>query len=521
MKTTIVLTVCLQVVLSSMALADDLDSDRDGLSDYWEVHKYLTDPQKKDSDGDGVPDGDWHERREYTYSIRSVVKIIRPVNVEVINDDYQDVRVLAEKEKYIELEVIHYPCADIPVPIKGSRNWEDVAPALKEYVEPGPATNWDDPMRKDLLAELTADGIVVDELTDKQVVERVSSWLISRSRNLDKVFTTYYVYFPDGHPKIYPGLEGAFEHEFNRDKDNYDWTLDQHFDHELLGKGMFYNKTRGSCTSLAVYLTTVLRALGIPTRMVVVIPAIDANDKDQLKMVEKGIHHHKIRQTLLSTYRNQHGFVAHTFNEVYIEGRWRRLDSSQLGADILGSGMGLMTHVHTFSDLSEAGLAATWGLRYGTGGRDEIFQTSNPYCTMEISDRFGLYCEMPNPAPKELRKVTITKVYWFFSDERPGWIKEQSVRKDKHGHMLAHVDASFDELRLIYPKLGKDFMLWAKGHPTLSARAERGYWNSECYIRIPEQEMNKMVKGVPYRLAPANPDRESKWIVNDEVCITR
>lgn len=521
MKTIIIFTLCFQIMFSSISLADDLDSDNDGLSDYREIHKYLTDPHKKDSDGDGVPDGDWHERREYTYTIRSVVKVIRPVNIKAINDDYQDVRVLSEKENYIELEVIHYPCADIAVPIEGNHNWKKITPAFKEYVKPRPATNWDDQMRKDLLAQLKADGIVIDELTDKQVVERVSSWLIGRSRNLNQVFTTYYVYFPDGQPKIYPGLENAFEHEFNRDKDNYDWTLDQHFDYELLGKGMFYNKTHGSCTSLAVYLTTVLRALGIPTRMIIVIPAIDSNDKDQLEMVEKGISHHKIRQSLLSTYRSQHGFVAHTFNEVYIEGRWRRLDGCNLGTGILGSGMGLMTHVHTFFDLSEAGLAATWGLRYGKGNRDSTFRYNNPFCTTEISDRFGLYCDMTNPAVTELRNVTITRAYWFFSDDRPGWIKESAVRRNKDGHMLVHVDVPFDELKLIYPKLDKEFMLSAKGHPTIRARAERGYWNSECYIRIPEEEMNKMVKGVPYRLTLANPDQEYQWIIDKNVSITR
>ena len=35
-----------------------------GLSDFQEIHKYRTDPAKVDSDGDGVLDGEWRERRE-------------------------------------------------------------------------------------------------------------------------------------------------------------------------------------------------------------------------------------------------------------------------------------------------------------------------------------------------------------------------------------------------------------------------------------------------------------------------
>jgi len=375
----------------------DSDTDGDGLSDYDEYCKYRTDPMKKDSDGDSTPDGDWDERREYAYTIRSVVKVMRPCNNAVINDAYQDAKVLSETEKYVELEVIHYPFNNIAVSIKGSRNWKKPAATLKEYVKPGPTTNWDDEMRQALLAELRADGIIVDELTDKQIVERVSSWLISRSRSLDKVFTTYYVHFPDGQPKIYPGLEAAFEGEFNRDKDNYDWTIEKHFDYELLGKGMFYNKTHGSCTSFAVYLTTVLRALGIPTRMIIAIPAIDSNDEDQLKLVEKGISNHEIRQSLLRAFRSLRGFAAHTFNEVHIGGRWYRLDGSKLGVNILSPGMGLMTHVHTFCDLSEADLARTWGWRYGKHKLDSVFQTPNPYRTTELTDYFGVHCELENP----------------------------------------------------------------------------------------------------------------------------
>ena len=59
------------------------DSDGDGLSDFHERHKYLTDPSNADSDRDGVPDGDWLERREFQYTIRSVVQVMRPRHARV------------------------------------------------------------------------------------------------------------------------------------------------------------------------------------------------------------------------------------------------------------------------------------------------------------------------------------------------------------------------------------------------------------------------------------------------------
>ena len=64
--------------LSAVAVASPQDRDGDGLSDFHEVHKYRTDPASADSDGDGVPDGDWFERREFTYVVRSVVQVMRP-----------------------------------------------------------------------------------------------------------------------------------------------------------------------------------------------------------------------------------------------------------------------------------------------------------------------------------------------------------------------------------------------------------------------------------------------------------
>jgi hypothetical protein len=117
--------------------SNQIDSDGDGLSDFQEIHKYQTNAQKKDSDGDGSPDSDWHERREYTYSVRSVVKIMRPCNLEAINDDYQDARVLSETKDYVELEVIHYPFNTNAETIDGRLDWRARSVAMKQWIEPG------------------------------------------------------------------------------------------------------------------------------------------------------------------------------------------------------------------------------------------------------------------------------------------------------------------------------------------------------------------------------------------------
>jgi len=94
---------------------------------------------------------------------------------------------------------------------------------------------------------LGKDGINPDKLTDKEVVDQVSRWLFQRSQ-YRYMFCTFYVGFTDGKPQILSGLEHAFE----REKGDPQWTVQQQFENELLGKSMFNNKTYGTCTSTAV-----------------------------------------------------------------------------------------------------------------------------------------------------------------------------------------------------------------------------------------------------------------------------
>ncbi len=159
---------------------DKADPDSDGLPDFHEVHKYRTDPNQKDTVGQGVSDGDWQQRREFSYSVRAVIQVMPPYSLQAFNDDYQDVRVLKETKEYVEFEVVVYPLNTNAEAIKGNPNWEKDYTGMKEYLAPGITTNWDEQMREDLVGELAKEGIDPDQLTDKEVVEQVSRWLLPR-----------------------------------------------------------------------------------------------------------------------------------------------------------------------------------------------------------------------------------------------------------------------------------------------------------------------------------------------------
>ena len=159
--------ILLYVAIALPTVGEDFDSDGDGLSDFQETHKYRTDPTRRDSDGDGTPDGDWNERREYTYTIRTVLRVLPPINEAEINDDYQDARVLAKTNRYYELEVIHYPLSTCQETIEANSDWRKGAARMVDYVKPGVTTNWDARMHRDILEALAKDGIDPDALRKK------------------------------------------------------------------------------------------------------------------------------------------------------------------------------------------------------------------------------------------------------------------------------------------------------------------------------------------------------------------
>jgi hypothetical protein len=504
----------------------DPDSDGDGLSDFQEVHKYCTDPHKKDTAGKGVSDGQWQQRREFTYSVRAVIRVMPPCNLKALNDDYQDVRVLARKKEYAELEVVVYPLNSNAEAITGNPNWKKDCAGMTEYLAPGITTNWDEAMRNDLLGELAKDGIDPDKLTDKQVVEQVSRWLFKRSQ-YRYMFCTFYVGFPHGKPAVLPGLEKAFE----REKGDPTWTVQQEFEHELFGKQMFASHTYGTCTSTAIYETTVLRALGIPTRMILCIPLADGSDPAQVEMVEKGLTHHRVRcEACLGAMAGRHSFSSHTFCEVFVGGRWRRLNYTVLGQNVLdGHFLGLMIKVNMFKDLSEANLAATWGTRYAKGLRDRVFQHGNPYCLLKASDHFGKYANVPNP-PVEHERLTIEKAYWPESKDASPMVRDMpTAAKPGGARFFVHCREWFENLqyRLFLSLADKNFILRAEGHPDVPCRLSTTFFTSrsrdlrELEMVIAPAEFAKMAKGVAYTLHPVNAAKDYTWKVRDGLAITR
>jgi hypothetical protein len=468
---------------------------------------------------------------ETTYTVRATIRLLNPVNAEALNDPVQTGKIVRKTEQFTDVEFTLYPLLDQPA-ITGNLNWQkdNLAPALAEFTKPGITSNWDDPMRQSLLREFKADGIDIDALDDKAVVEKVSTWLLKRSHYNDKMFDTWFVDFPNGSPRVLPELRRAFEAA----KGDPAWTEKVQFDHELLGRGMFDTRTSGSCTSYAILQATVLKAIGIPTRIVLLTPIVDSNDPQQLDLVRKNIRHNRVRATILQGLPiTGDSFTNHTINEVYIGGNWMRLNYRHLGQPILDRHcLGLTVHTNTVNDWSEANYAATWGKRYGLNLRDEVSKTGNPYRAIDLSDHFGAQAKIDNPevpdgAPKS---AIVTRAYWLTDPNKPRSVVQP--RDTSNAYLMLHLEsAAFDNdwkvLKSFLTAAPKRFELKAAGQATVPATVTTGsYTNSgedlfDICLKVAPRDVEQMAAGVDYQLSPPDDADGFHWSLKQPLTLAK
>lgn len=500
------------LVVPCSAQVAERDSDSDGLSDFAEVHKHLTDPSRADSDRDGVDDGDWLERREFNYTVRSVVHVMRPVTLEFLTDDYQDARLLDEGPDFVELEVVHYPFNTVADALEADDGWRKPAKEVARWLEAGPTSDWTPKMRKELLMLLEKSGIDVAKLDDRETVEQVSRWLMEHAESHDG-FSSFLTAFDErGKPFVPAELEPAME----RERTEHGLTLAEQWEREISARGMFEQGVRGSCTSSAIYLSGCLRAVGIPTRTVLCIPAIDASDPREHEMAEARLEHGEVRAIVLGAARGaEQSWTSHTFNEVWVGGRWRRLNYSELGQNILDRRcLGLMTHVATFHDWADARMPETVGRRQTLQLRADLFGGANPYSTISLRDAFGPHYAGPKPAPRELE---VAALHWTDSPELPADIRANCAERGRFG-LIAEVVGlqGSDDFASFVDRADRHVSLEAPKHPTLETGFDPGCWWYEderalIYLPFDDDDRRELVEGVEYEAHARNETPGFAW----------
>lgn len=519
----------------SIASAQDVDSDADGLSDFHEKYKYLTNPNNPDTDGDGIKDGEGTERREYQYIVRSVVQVMKPVTIDYLNDDYQDARVLDETDEYVELEVIHYPFNRVASAIQSDDQWRETIKEpkrrLSSWLSSGPTSNWTPDLSKAIDEALKEDGIDLESLNDKQTVEQVSKWLLDRAAYQDGFSTFATAFDEQGKPFVPEDLK-------ERVGKDSDLSVEEQWEIELSAAGMFRSKKRGSCSSSAIYLNGCIRAVGIPTRTILCIPIVDASDESEIEMIER-LQHPTVRRDLLAAIKPlKNSWASHTFNEVYVGGRWRRLNYSRLGQNNYAPDMfGIMTHVATFHDWADAKMPETIGRRQASNNKNDVFGGTNPYSTISLRDEIGVHCKMEMPEPGT-ETFTVEQIHWTDSPNLPESIRENCKKRGRFG-LIADVTGFSSQVALknflaqadlrVYLHVVKDESAdetHLRQPQRLGVGFEPGcYWVSNGLLRIyvpfGPGDKRDLVPGVTYRFEPRNRQKDFQWKVDEEVTIKR
>jgi len=284
------------------------DTDGDGLSDYDEYCKYRTDPMKRDSDGDGKPDGDWDERREYTYTIRAICEIRPPSSMEMINDLYQDARPFDKKATLNDArvaDVLIFPYAEAHVYAQTYPK-KDLVERLKEYIEPTVSMNYSPEMKKQI------DRIVEGSATDVAAIEKMLQWLNQKTRLVRELPHWEYLHVTDGKIVWHKSIGSPARNK-------------QFLETNFLGDAMFKNKVHGTCSSTAIIRGTMFRAAGLPTRLVQTLPLMTRYSEDPEPLADR------LRMRGMAegySWGPGPGGANHTYNEVFLNNRWVRVDNS-------------------------------------------------------------------------------------------------------------------------------------------------------------------------------------------------
>lgn len=521
-------------LLACIALAlplSDPDTDRDGLPDFLETHKYGTDPTRADSDGDGRPDGDWAERREFAYTVRCVMDLLLPCDVDAMTDDWQDARLVSKVEggadDHVRVEVVVYPLATVLADLRDDPDWRKAAGGLQQFVTPSTTSDWDAAMKAALEEELAKRGVDAKTAGDAALAREAAAWLLKRG-TFEDGFTTFSARFRGGRPELVPECRDDVEKQLAR----LGRTLDEQWRRELFGRGMFETKSYGTCTSTAIYLQTGLRALGLPARTIYCVPPVDASDPAE-RAFPAALHHEGMRAVLEeSVGRLQENWASHTLNEVFVGGRWRRLNYSKLGQGALDpGGLGLLIHANTWRDQADAELWRIGRRQARAGEAGDVCGHRNPYSCVELDDAIGEHARL-EPWTKDFATLTIERVARYADAEVGGIVKMRLDDPETAGHFVFHVaeGGPFDDMAKFdrfWRTAGKEFRLVADGHPTLRAHATRGFWIDlerdvkEFYLRVDPAEFARMDPGVAYALG-AKPDGDAMpWHVVPGVTVTR
>lgn len=452
------------------------DSDRDGLPDVWEIHKYRTDPFSPDSDGDGLPDSDWRERREYTYTVRAIVEVGVPLPpLEELNTISQDVRLLGQRGTISELEVVLYPGAVGGAGVEKYSVQNGCALAQFETLDVDPA--FAEEMRE-LASTTTSPQARTEALLDS---------LFGQTRRTVP-FNAFYLSKKDGDVSVEPLARALLSDPEADPRELWDRELDP--------ATMWNRRERGECTSSAVLGAAALGAIEVPSRLALFIPLGVAP-----KEVLREIWDDRALRGARGWRPGDRACSSHTVVEIFHEDRWLLTDEQRIRRTPFELGMGPMLQLRTASSVGDLIEPEFWGAACAQNGPLE--GTRNAYRIVHVSDAWGAHAgdlELEGIGPAPPSTLTITDIFPFESPKRPSFIPVDAV-EDPSRHFLAKVDLDGTELSAV-PYF---YRCADKSLPPF--RFVRGYWGPYFLL--------EKVGGALTQDTPRRASDKCRWVLED------
>lgn len=358
-------------------LSTTADTDMDGLTDYEEYCKYKTDPTSVDSDGDSIPDSSWDERREYTYSIRVLLELKPPWNLDAMNDLFQDARVVGAatgNQRYSRVEVIVYPYAS-PVLLPTVYPDQSASQTFRKYLQPTHDLNYSDEMQSEIRKMLSGATHTLDVLARLQHE-------IGQMKLTTPLYAPFiYTYMKQGKLVV----DEAFFQSMDRKVPQRE--VEKALSVNYYADSMFKQRRHGACISRARLFASMLRAVGIPARVTMGVPMLYYyKGTGEWNRLIKNLNNEEVSGNFaydIPTVPNEARIVGHSQVEAYLNNHWIRL-GYQLNEGPLFAGTNMIfIKIIDAANFSEIDFTKTWA--------PLPWIKERPYRTVELSDQAAKY----------------------------------------------------------------------------------------------------------------------------------
>lgn len=213
--------------------------------------------------------------------------------------------------------------------------------------------------------------------TKRDVINRLQIEM-GQMQIVDQIVNPMHLHYENGRP-TYVGTIGI-----DRSPAEISKSLNKLLEQTYFADSMFKKRQFASCVSRGILRAGLLRAAGLPTRLVSAIPLLYGCESEKESLIQR-LQNEKLREGVYVVAKANPFIVDHSYNEVYLNNHWIRVDYA-VNEGIFFADRYPFVKILTFADWSEVDFSKTWGW--------ENWPDNRPYRTLSVEDRFPKYASV-------------------------------------------------------------------------------------------------------------------------------